>query len=150
MATETSIIAKNPFDEPGKPENVRATDWDKDHVDLAWTPPTNDGGSPVTAYIVEKKDKFGQWEKALEVPADQCKATVPDLIENQVYEFRVRAVNKGGEGEPSDATPPITAKPRNQAPRYIVTIIFINILINSDTYILHILKDRSECICIFI
>lgn len=117
LETEHSIIAKNPFDEPGKPENVRATDWDKDHVDLAWIPPTNDGGSPVTGYIVEKKDKFGTWEKALEVPADQCKATVPDLIEGQGYEFRVIAVNKAGPGEPSDATPTIIAKPRNQAPR---------------------------------
>lgn len=117
LETEHSIIAKNPFDEPGKPENVRATDWDKDHVDLAWTPPANDGGSPLTGYVVEKKDKYGQWEKALEVPADQCKATVPDLIEGQGYEFRVRAVNKGGQGEPSDATPTIIAKPRNQAPR---------------------------------
>lgn len=117
LETEHSIIAKNPFDEPGKPENVRATDWDKDHVDLAWTPPNNDGGSPVTGYIIEKKDKFGQWEKALEVPSDQCKATVPDLIEGQGYEFRVIAVNKAGLGEPSDATPTIIAKPRNQAPR---------------------------------
>lgn len=43
------------------------TDWDKDHVDLKWTPPKEDGGAPITGYVVEKKDKFGQWEKALEV-----------------------------------------------------------------------------------
>jgi hypothetical protein len=40
LTTETTIVAKNPFDEPGKPGNVKATDWDKDHVDLKWTPPT--------------------------------------------------------------------------------------------------------------
>lgn len=117
LVAKESIIAKNPFDEPGKPGNLRATDWDKDHVDLAWTPPLDDGGSPITGYVVEKKDKYGQWEKALDVPADQCKATVPDLVEGQQYEFRVRAVNKAGPGEPSDATPPIIAKPRNLAPR---------------------------------
>lgn len=44
-------------------------------------------------------------------------ATVPDLIEGQPYEFRVRAVNRAGPGEPSDATPTIIAKPRNQAPK---------------------------------
>jgi predicted phage tail protein len=117
LEMQGSIIAKNPFDEPGKPGNLRPTDWDKDHVDLQWTPPESDGGSPITSYIVEKKDKYGQWEKAVEVPADQCKATVPDLIENQTYEFRVRAINAAGPGEASDATLPITAKPRNQAPR---------------------------------
>ena len=39
LVTETTIVAKNPFDEPGKPGNLKATDWDKDHVDLKWTPP---------------------------------------------------------------------------------------------------------------
>lgn len=104
-------------DEPGKPGDLKATDWDKDHVDLKWTPPKDDGGSPITGYIVEKKDKYGQWEKAIEVPATQTKATVPDLTEGQPYEFRVRAVNAAGPGEPSDATPTIIAKPRNLAPK---------------------------------
>lgn len=116
LVGEESIIAKNPFDEPGKPENLRATDWDKDHIDLAWTPPLNDGGSPITGYLVEKKDKYGQWEKALEVPANQCKATVPDLTEGEAYEFRVSAINAAGPGEPSDATAPIVAKSRNKPP----------------------------------
>lgn len=117
LETLKPIVAKNPFDEPGKPGNVRATDWDKDHVDLAWSAPIEDGGSPITGYIVEKKDKYGQWEKAVEVPAGALKAKVPDLVEGQTYEFRVRAVNAAGPGEASDATGPITAKPRNQAPR---------------------------------
>ena len=35
----STIIAKNPYDEPGKPGRPDIVDWDKDHVDLAWTPP---------------------------------------------------------------------------------------------------------------
>ena len=105
------------IDEPGKPTDVTPTDWDKDHVDLKWTGPTNDGGSPITGYIVEKKDKYGDWEKAAEVPAGQTNARVPDLIEGTTYEFRVRAVNAAGPGEPSDATVPVVAKPRNLAPK---------------------------------
>ncbi len=104
-------------DEPGKPTDVIPTDWDKDHVDLKWAAPTTDGGSPITGYIIEKKDKYGDWEKAAEVPASQTNARVPDLIEGQAYEFRVRAVNAAGPGEPSDATLPIVAKPRNLAPK---------------------------------
>lgn len=38
---------------------------------------------------------------------------VPDLIEGNQYEFRVRAVNKAGQGEPSDATKPHIARPKN-------------------------------------
>lgn len=40
-------------------------------------------------------------------------ATVEGLIEGNVYQFRVRAVNKAGPSEPSDATEPHLAKPRN-------------------------------------
>ena len=117
LEAEQSIIAKNPFDEPGPPGHLKATDWDKDHVDLQWTPPKDNGGAPIIGYIVEKKDKFGGWEKALEVSPTSTKATVSDLIEGQPYEFRVRAVNAAGPGEPSNATPTIIAKARNQAPK---------------------------------
>ncbi|GBN20312.1 Twitchin, partial [Araneus ventricosus] len=117
LETKQATTAKNPFDEPGKPSKPEVTDWDKDHVDLKWTPPASDGGSPITGYIVEKKDKWGDWEKALEVPADETKATVPNLIQGQPYEFRVKAVNKAGPGEPSAPTDPVIAKSRKVPPK---------------------------------
>lgn len=42
----------------------------------------------------------------------ECKARVPDLKEGNVYQFRVRAVNKAGPGEPGEPTQPHTAKAR--------------------------------------
>ncbi|XP_021713429.1 twitchin isoform X5 [Aedes aegypti] len=111
------FIAKNPFDEPSAPQNCKATDWGPDFVKLAWLPPISDGGSPVTGYIVEVKDKYGEWEKKMQVPADATAAEVPDLMEGQKYEFRVRAVNDAGPGAPSNATPPIICKPKNQPPK---------------------------------
>lgn len=108
-----NVLAKDPWDEPSKPKNVDLTDWDKDHADLKWDKPDNDGGAPITSYIIEFKEKFGQeWSKGIEVPGDQFTGTVPGLKEGQQYEFRVRAVNKAGPGEPSDATKPIIAKSR--------------------------------------
>uniref|UniRef100_A0A0N5C6U2 non-specific serine/threonine protein kinase n=1 Tax=Strongyloides papillosus TaxID=174720 RepID=A0A0N5C6U2_STREA len=117
LETEDSILAKNPFDRPGKPENAQPTDWDVDHVDIKWDPPLNDGGSPITEYKIEKRTKYGRWEDAIAVPGDTTTATIPDLIPGEEYEFRVAAINKGGISDPSDATKPVITKPRNLPPK---------------------------------
>lgn len=106
-------VSKINIDEPGVPGTPEATDWDKDHVDLKWTPPASDGGSPITGYVIEKREKgTGKWIKAAEVPPDDCKGTVPNLDENTEYEFRVRAVNAAGPGEPSQTSKAVVTKPR--------------------------------------
>jgi len=108
-----TVLAKDPWDEPGKPTGVEVYDWDKDHADLKWVKPENDGGAPITGYVIEIKEKFSRdWTTAKEIEGDITKATVDGLIEGKQYEFRVRAVNKAGPGEPSDASKPIIAKAR--------------------------------------
>jgi len=110
---KNTILAKDPWDEPGKPKAVDLTDWDKDHADLKWEAPETDGGDPITAYIVEYKEKFSNdWVSGKEVDGDARTATVDGLKEGQQYEFRVRAVNRAGPGEPSDKTKSIIAKCR--------------------------------------
>lgn len=95
---------------PGLPEIV---DWSENMVKLKWEPPIRDGGAPITGYIIEMKDKFGTaFVKAAEVHGPQCSGTVQRLEEGNQYQFRVRAVNKAGPGEPSEATNPHTAKAR--------------------------------------
>lgn len=116
LATTSTVTAKDPYEKPDKPGTPEATDWDKDRVDLQWTPPKKDCGTPITSYIIEKRSKFGIWEKAAEVPGTQTKGRVPNLTEGEEYEFRVIAVNKAGVGDPSDASAPIIARARFQAP----------------------------------
>lgn len=80
-------------------------------MQLKWERPAKDGNAPITSYIIEKKDKIsGEWVKAAEVRDTEGK--VGGLIEGEKYEFRVKAVNKAGPGEPSESTPPHLAKPR--------------------------------------
>jgi hypothetical protein len=42
-------------DEPGKPTGLEVVDWDKEHAELKWEKPENDGGAPITGYIIEFK-----------------------------------------------------------------------------------------------
>ncbi len=49
---------------------------------------------------------------ANEFPGDATSGTVTGLKEGTQYEFRIKAINKAGPGEPSDATKPIIAKSR--------------------------------------
>jgi len=111
-------------DEPDAPGKPQITDWDKDHVDLQWPAPKNDGGSPITGYIVQKKEKGSPyWVNAVHVPAGQNNTTVPDLTEGQEYEFRVIAVNAAGQSEPSEPSDLVTAKPRYRKLRIFIEII---------------------------
>lgn len=40
LETDHKIVAKEPFDPPGKPGKPEVTDWDKEHAELKWDPPT--------------------------------------------------------------------------------------------------------------
>jgi hypothetical protein len=67
----------------------------------------------VPGYIIEMMDKYGgSFVKAAEVHGNTCQGTVPKLEEGNQYQFRVRAVNKAGPGEPSEETNPHIAKAR--------------------------------------
>jgi len=76
----------------------------------------------VEKYIVEKKDKHGKWVHALDVPGDQQTATVGQLTEGEEYQFRVIAVNKGGQSDPSDPSRTVIAKPRNRKIYYFTNL----------------------------
>jgi predicted phage tail protein len=128
LTTTDAITAKDPYEKPGKPEDLQIADWDKDRVDLQWKPPVNDGGAPIEKwafvcifcevisfrYIIEKKDKFGDWVEAMQVSGTDTVASVPNLTPGETYQFRVKAVNKAGPGEPTAASEPVTCRPRRR------------------------------------
>lgn len=93
---------------PSKPKGpLKVSDVTKNGLKLAWAPPEDDGGKPVTGYVVEKLDK-GRW-----VQVGRTKDTdfdVTGLQEGKEYSFRVRAVNEEGESENLEADKPVIAK----------------------------------------
>ena len=69
----------------------------------------DDGGSPISHYVVEQKDKSGNW-KPVSKFCRTPKCDIDGLEEGEKYEFRVKAVNEHGDSEPLVTTKPITAK----------------------------------------
>ena len=83
-------------------------------MDMKWAPPADDGGAPIEKYLIEKRSRYGRWEPGAEVPGTQTSGTVKDLVAGEEYEFRIIAVNKGGQSEPSDPSDAKVAKPRKR------------------------------------
>merc|ERR1719297_102307 len=123
LFTGDPILAENPYRPPSQPGEPKIVDFDNKSVTLRWDKPKNDGGRPITHYIIQKKDKFGGWFDALITDDQNCTATidelearVPGLSEGKWYQFRVIAVNKAGESEPSPETKPHLCRHKNLAP----------------------------------
>lgn len=106
-------IFKDPPDPPIKLKIGLIT---KNTVHLSWKPPKNDGGSPVTHYIVEclAWDPTGKkkeaWKQCNKRDVEELEFTVEDLVEGGEYEFRVKAVNAAGVSKPSATVGPVTVK----------------------------------------
>ena len=83
----------------------------RESVTLSWKPPADDGGSPITGYLVEKRDKKkNSWMTVERVTKDTLVVTAKKLIEGTEYNFRVKADNKAGLGEPVELEKPVTPK----------------------------------------
>ena len=101
--TTGKFVAKDPYTVPDKPGTPEVTAIAPNSAALKWAPPQNDGGSPVTGYVVEMKPVGDtKWKPVnKENPTTETELTVPELTEGKEYEFRVAAMNKAGTGQPS-------------------------------------------------
>ena len=95
---------------PSKPQGpLKVKEVTKTGAKLTWDKPEDDGGTPVTAYVVEKMDmSTGRW-----VPVGRSQKPeleVKGLQEGHEYKFRVKAVNDEGESAPLETDGTVVAK----------------------------------------
>uniref|UniRef100_A0A671TWT7 Titin n=1 Tax=Sparus aurata TaxID=8175 RepID=A0A671TWT7_SPAAU len=92
-----AVIAQYPFSEPAAPGTPIISAATKDNMVVEWKAPTNNGGSPILGYHLERKEKNSLlWTKLnkLLIPDTRFKTT--ELEEGIEYEFRVYAENIAG------------------------------------------------------
>ena len=86
---------------PALPPSLRVTGIRRDSVSLAWEEPEYDGGSPVSGYVIERKDvNRGGWTTVGTVPTHTRSYTINKLLEGNEYLFRVMAENSAGVSRP--------------------------------------------------
>ena len=105
---------------PGKPNAPTLTPEEAQQIDLEWTVPTNNGGTAITGYRIERSENGSTWP-AKPLVANNATLTYMDEAvpkANTRWYYRVSAINAVGTGEPSDTThavtPPVSVAP--QAP----------------------------------
>ena len=96
---------------PGAPEGLQAARVGPDYVTLEWKPPTDNGGSKVTGYRIEKCEEISEeWVKVEDIKALDTVYKVTSLKEGVGYFFSVSAKNTAGYGEPCETEAVIKPK----------------------------------------
>ena len=86
---------------PGAPEILAVG---KDFATIEWLKPESDGGSPLTSYLIESREKKSiRWVK---VNRDSVlldtSFKISGLQERNIYQFRITAINAAGDSLPSE------------------------------------------------
>jgi len=95
---------------PTRPQGpLKVKDVTSSGAKVKWDKPKDDGGKPVTAYVVEKMDaQTGRW-----IPVGRTQEPEMDikgLQEGHEYTFRVKALNEEGESEALESDGSIVSK----------------------------------------
>uniref|UniRef100_A0A671UEX1 Fibronectin type-III domain-containing protein n=1 Tax=Sparus aurata TaxID=8175 RepID=A0A671UEX1_SPAAU len=96
------VIMKTPFVPPGPPHIEDVSNIAHDGLTITWSAPESDGGTEITNYHIEKKDRNGiKWTRCNRQKVTDLSFRVTGLTTGHEYEFRVAAENVVGVGEPS-------------------------------------------------
>lgn len=101
------VIPRRPAEVPSAPKGpLEVRDIDATSALLSWRPADQDGGSPITDYIVESSLDGEEWMKVGRTDKNTTSLRAQGLLTGKKYFFRVTAVNSVGPGQPleSDAT----------------------------------------------
>ena len=90
---------------PSAPTGLAATTISTTQINLSWTAPTSDGGSPITGYKIERSIGAGSFS-VLVPNTGSTNTTYSDsgLTSGTTYNYRVSAINSNGTGPSSNTT----------------------------------------------
>jgi len=99
-------VPPSPADPPGQPRNLESAIQDAGTVLLDWKAPARGSGGNVRTYIIERRQQpqgggdFSNWQPV--GTALETEATLTGQLRGVQLEYRVKAINTGGESTPSN------------------------------------------------
>ncbi len=98
LQTQEAITVKSPYNVPEKPEGpLLITNVTDTGATVTWQKPLSDGGSPITGYLIKRRDiERPVWVKCGRVTADTLASTIKDLIVGCEYVVQIFAENSEG------------------------------------------------------
>uniref|UniRef100_A0A3B1ISN7 Titin n=1 Tax=Astyanax mexicanus TaxID=7994 RepID=A0A3B1ISN7_ASTMX len=113
----TPVVVSYPFTEPSAPGAPFVSSVTKDHMVIEWKPPTNNGGSPILGYHLERKEKNSiLWSKLNKLLLTDTRLRTNGLEEGIEYEYRVFAENIAGISPSSKVSEAVVARDPCDAP----------------------------------
>uniref|UniRef100_A0A3B4THA2 Titin n=1 Tax=Seriola dumerili TaxID=41447 RepID=A0A3B4THA2_SERDU len=98
-----AIKVTDPYTFATAPASVDVTTITGDSMTLTWCKPASDGGSPITGYVIERREKTGmRWVRVNRDPVVECTTVATKLRKGCEYDFRVYAENAAGLSPPSE------------------------------------------------
>ena len=104
---------------PDQPIGFTATAISPTSIKLDWSPPQNNGGSPITSYEIDYRVAPSSTYSTLATLGNVTTFTHSSLITGKTYIYRIYAINSIGKGDPSPevvATPTSTSAPPKNIP----------------------------------
>src|SRR5437867_2415877 len=87
---------------PSSPTGLVATAASSSQIGLTWTAPTDNGGSAITGYKIEKSTDGGStWSTLVNTCGTSTKCSDTGLPHTTTFTYRVSAINSVGTGSPS-------------------------------------------------
>ncbi|TLX69493.1 MAG: fibronectin type III domain-containing protein, partial [Thaumarchaeota archaeon] len=101
-ATTFSAVSSSPTP-PSPPTGLIATAVSSSQINLSWNAPTNNGGSPITGYMIERSTNGGSsWSAPVNTGSTATSYSDIGLSPSTAYTYRVSAINSAGTSQPSN------------------------------------------------
>lgn len=88
---------------PSAPQNLQATATSSSQINLSWNTSSDNGGSPIIGYMIERSNDTGATWSTIQSNTGSADTTYSDtgLAHSTTYTYRVSAINQVGTSQPS-------------------------------------------------